>query len=153
MRIVIGSDHGGYELKEALKYEYSSRGIEILDCGPSNDDSCDYPDFGFPVAEAVAEGKADFGIAICKSGIGMSIVANKVKGIRAALCLTPDDGESARRHNYANVVTLSALRTSPQLGIAIFDAFLNARPEGGRHKRRIDKIIAYDEKHRKKIVG
>jgi len=147
MQVALGSDHGGYELKKALVRHLEGRGTAILDVGTESPDSCDYPDYAFAVAEAVASGRADFGVLICKSGIGMSIAANKVKGVYAALCRDVEDARSARMHNHANVMTLSGLRTPPQLAEEMLDAFLSTEPEGGRHDRRVGKIAAWEREH------
>lgn len=134
MRIAIGSDHGGYRLKVEIK-KYLK--VPYKDFGCDSEESCDYPDYGFPVSKAVAKGEYDRGILICKSGIGMSIVANKVKGIRAALCRTPLDAKKSREHNDANVLVLSNETMDFE---KIIDIWLKTEFTGGRHKRRIDKI-------------
>jgi ribose 5-phosphate isomerase B len=140
MRIAIGSDHGGYKLKEEVKSYLSSEKYEYKDFGCNSEESCDYPDFGFPAAKAVS--KKDFarGILICKSGIGMSIVANKVKGIRAALCNNVDTAKKSREHNDANILVLSADATDINKAKEIISIWLNTEFAGGRHKRRVEKI-------------
>lgn len=138
MKIAIGSDHRGYKLKEEIKRYLKT---PLKDFGCSSEESCDYPDYGFPVAKAVADGEYDRGILICNTGIGMCIVANKVKGIRAALCHTPDDAKKSREHNDANILVLPADVQNP---MEIIDVWLNTEFLGGRHKRRIDKIKMYE---------
>ncbi|MDZ7816242.1 MAG: ribose 5-phosphate isomerase B [Planctomycetota bacterium] len=140
MRIALAADHGGYQLKEELKKHLAATGMQFLDFGTDTEASCDYPDYGKLAARAVAEADADFGVVICKSGVGMSIVANKVKGVRCGTCHTTTDAELARRHNHANVLSLAANKVSPQLAAQILNAFVTTEPEGGRHKRRVDKI-------------
>lgn len=137
MRIAIGSDHGGYKLKIEIKKYLDKKGYIYKDFGCDSEESCDYPDYGFPVAKGVADKEYDRGILICKSGIGMSIVANKVKGVRAALCHTPDIAKKSREHNDANVLVLSSETMDFE---KIIDIWLKTEFTGGRHKRRIDKI-------------
>ncbi len=137
----LGADHGGYELKEALKQYLQERGLGVADLGASSKDPADdYPDFGRKVGEAVAGGKAQFGLLVCTSGIGMSITANKVPGVRAALVADEQAAEMARRHNDANVLCLSGRTTPPETARKIVDAFLGAKFEGGRHERRVLKM-------------
>jgi ribose 5-phosphate isomerase B len=141
MKIAIGADHAGFTLKEALKDRLRSERVEIEDFGAHSKESVDYPDIGVAVARAVSEGKADRGILICHTGIGMSITANKVDGVRAALCRTEEDARLARRHNDANVLALSGSFTPPDQAGAITKAFLETGFEsGGRHERRVEKI-------------
>ena len=140
MRIALGSDHGGYILKEDIKRFLLSIGVEYIDCGTNSENACDYPDFGYAAAKAVSTSEAEFGIVICKSGIGMSIIANKVCGIRAALCFSEDEAISARQHNHANVLSLSANKISIELAVRIIDVFINTQPEPGRHANRVKKI-------------
>ena len=144
MKIAIASDHAGFELKELIKKDLPE--LDIIDLGTTSAESVDYPDFGIALAEAVAKGEADRGIVICGSGIGMSIAANKVKGIRAALCQTKEFAELSRRHNDANVLVLSGRFISHYLAKEIIEVWLNTPFEGGRHKRRIDKIAKYELK-------
>lgn len=140
MRIAIGSDHGGYILKGGIKKYLDKKNISYKDFGCDSEELCDYPDYGFPVAKAVSNKEFDKGILICKSGIGMSIVANKVKGIRAALCHTPDVAKKSREHNDSNILVLSAEATDLNTSKKITDIWLTTEFTGGRHKRRIDKI-------------
>ncbi|MFA4987413.1 MAG: ribose 5-phosphate isomerase B [Candidatus Brocadiia bacterium] len=146
MKIAFAADHGGFEIKKALVDYCAGKGIDVIDFGTNSTEACDYPDYGFAAAESVARGEAEFGVVICKSGIGMTITANKVKGIRAALCLTVEDAASARLHNHANVISLSGSRTTPAQAIDMLRVFISTQPEGGRHSRRVDKITEY-EKH------
>lgn len=144
MKIAIASDHGGYSLKEEIKNYLKSQNYKFKDFGCDSVESCDYADFGFLTAEAVACGKFNKGILICKSGIGMSITANKVKGIRAALCNNTELAEKSRKHNDANILVLGAEDTDPLNARLIVNTWLKTEFEGGRHKRRIDKITEYE---------
>ncbi len=140
MVIAIGNDHRGYELKKNLLKYFDEKNIKYKDMGSFSEKSVDYPDFGYMVAKSVSLGEADLGILICSNGIGMSIVANKVKGIRAALTYTPELGKIAKTHNNANVLVLGEL-LSYETAIKIIDGWLNAEFEtGGRHERRVKKI-------------
>jgi len=143
MKIAIASDHAGYDLKEKIK-EFLSE-YEIVDFGTENSDSMDYPDTGFEAAEAVANGDCERGILICGSGLGMSIVANKVPGIRAALCQTKQFAELSRRHNNSNILVLSGRFISEYLAKEIIDVWFNTEFEGGRHQKRLDKISNYEK--------
>jgi len=145
MKIAIGSDHAGFELKEQVKVFLDTRGTRWEDLGTDSADSTDYPDYAFPVAEAVARGEFDFGILICGTGIGMSIVANKVRGIRAALCTSPEMAELSRRHNDANILTLGGRMLSPKEATEIVDTWLKTAFEGDRHARRLGKIQSYEK--------
>jgi len=138
MRIAIASDHAGYELKEAIKAAFPEH--EFEDFGTHSVDSMDYPDTGAPAAQAVAAGKAERGILICGSGIGMSITANKVRGIRAALCTNTDLARLSRIHNDANVLCLAGRFTAVPYALEIVNNWLNSAFEGGRHQNRIEKI-------------
>ena len=141
--IAIGSDHGGFELKRFLLDHY---GEEILkDYGTFSDSSCDYPDIAFSLAKDVSREICEKGILICRSGIGVDICANKVKGIRCALCFNKKTGEMAKRHEDANVIALPADYITKEEALEIIDAWLNARFEGERHQRRIDKIRLFEE--------
>ena len=137
MMIAIGSDHGGYNLKEHVKAYLTSKGITCLDVGCNSLDSCDYPIFGKAVGEAVASGQCEKGIVICTTGVGISISANKVKGIRAALCADTLTAEMTRRHNDSNVLAMGAGIVGPNLAERMVDVFLNTEFEGGRHARRV----------------
>lgn len=142
MKIAIASDHGGYALKEYLKKYLADLGHQVLDFGTDSADSCDYPDFGLAAARAVAEGACPRGVVVCTTGIGISIAANKVKGVRCALCRDLLSAQLTRRHNDANVLALAGGFTGPLEAEHIVDAFLTTEFEGGRHQRRVDKISA-----------
>ena len=137
MKIALGCDHGGYELKEFIITVLNKLGYEHEDFGCYSTESCDYPDFGAAAARAVAEGKCDRGIVICTTGIGVSIAANKVPGIRCALCTDSLQAEMTRRHNDANMMALGAGVTGPNLAKRMLELFLNTEFEGGRHARRV----------------
>ena len=143
--IAIASDHGGYAVKEHIKTYLAARGIECQDFGTHSTESCDYPIFGKAAAEAVASGQCEKGIVICTTGIGISITANKVKGIRCALCGDPLSAELTRRHNNANMRAMGAGIVGPNLAERIVDTFLTAQFEGGRHERRVNLISAMEE--------
>lgn len=139
--IAIGSDHGGFDLKEEIKAHLISRGFEVEDMGTYDKKSCDYPVFGRAVAEAVASGKAEKGIVICTTGIGISITANKVKGIRCALCSDPLSAKMTRLHNNANVLAMGGGMIGVNIAKEITDVFLDTEFSGEeRHQRRIDLI-------------
>ena len=139
--IAIASDHGGYQLKEHIKAYLAAKGITCQDFGTDSMDSCDYPVFAKPAAQAVASGACEKGIVICTTGIGMSIAANKVKGIRCALCGDPFSAEMTRRHNNANMLALGAGIVGGNLAERIVDVFLNTELEGGRHARRVGLVM------------
>ncbi len=141
-RIAIGCDHGGLEMKQDLAQELKSWGWVVEDCGCHTPQSVDYPDFAHAVAGKVVAGDAELGLLVCGTGIGISIAANKIKGIRAALCADSFSAEMARRHNDANIICLGGRVLGPELAKAILAAFLEASFEGGRHQRRLDKIAA-----------
>ena len=141
MKISIACDHGGYELKKIVKEWLENNGHEVIDFGTNSLDSCDYPDFGRPAAEAVRDKLVDRGIVICTTGIGMSIVANKVKGVRCALVSNTEGASLTRRHNDTNCLALGAKFTAPSLAIEIVKIWLSTEFEGGRHQRRVDKIM------------
>jgi ribose 5-phosphate isomerase B len=144
VRIAIGSDHRGFALKEALKELLGGLGHEWVDFGCQGEDPVDYPDIARPLAEAVAVGEYERGILICGNGVGMSIAANKVKGVRAALCQNDFTARLARRHNDVNVLCLGAWGIGPGLAEEIVRTFLNEDFEGGRHARRLKKIGAME---------
>jgi ribose 5-phosphate isomerase B len=146
MKIALGSDHAGYELKAALVPVLEARGIEVVDLGPDNGvDSVDYPDFGAAVGHAVVEGRADLGIAICGTGIGISIAANKVPGVRAALVHDVTTARLAREHNHANVLCLGSRVLGAVVAADAVGAWLDTPLGEGRHLGRIDKLAALDE--------
>ncbi len=138
--IALASDHGGYALKEHIKQHLESQGLPYKDFGTTSTDSCDYPLFGRAAAQSVASGGCDRGIVICTTGIGISIAANKVKGIRCALCSEPLSAEMCRRHNDANMLAMGAGLIGPNLAQRIVDIFLTTPFEGGRHQRRVNEI-------------
>lgn len=145
MKIAIGCDHGGYTLKEAVKAHLAEKGIEIEDFGCYSQDSVDYPPIAAKAARSVAAGKNDFGILICSTGIGISISANKVKGIRAALCTDRHCAEMTRRHNNANILCMGGHVVTSETAKRIVDVFLGTEFEGDRHQRRIDLITDIEE--------
>lgn len=144
MRIALGCDHRGLKLKQAIIDFCNKSGYEYHDFGCYDTQSVDYPDFAKPVAEAIISGKFDYGILICATGIGMSIAANKVRGIRAALCCSVNDAQCARGHNDANVLCLGGEKVELNLALDIIRAFLSVTFEGGRHLRRLEKIRAIE---------
>ena len=144
--IAIGSDHGGFELKKYIMQHLDEQGIAYKDYGTYSEESCDYPIYGEAVAKAVVSGEAEKGIIICGTGIGISIAANKVKGIRAALCGDCYSAEFTRRHNDANILAMGARVTGSGLAAKIVDTFLSTEFEGGRHARRVDLIREIEER-------
>ena len=144
MKIALGSDHGGYELKEYIKTVIEKMGHEYVDFGCNSLESCDYPDFGAAAAKAVAAGECEKGIVVCTSGIGISITANKVKGIRCACCSDCYSAKMTRKHNDANMIAMGARVVGVDLGRMIAETFLTTDFEGGRHQRRIDQIMAIE---------
>ena len=145
MKIVIGSDHGGFHLKEVLKQHLTERGIAFSDAGAYTEESCDYPDIALKVCREIAAGNADRGILVCGTGIGMSMAANKVKGIRAALCGDVFSAAMSREHNNANVICLGERVLGFGLATSILDAWLDTEFAGGRHERRVNKIMAIEK--------
>lgn len=139
-KIAFASDHAGYELKEFLIGYMESLGYECKDFGTLSTESCDYPDFAHPAAEAVEKRDCDFGIAMCGTGNGISMTLNKHRGIRAALCWMPEIAALAKQHNNANFLVLPARFVTREEAVHIVDAYIGAGYEGGRHQRRIDKI-------------
>ncbi|MSQ42111.1 MAG: ribose 5-phosphate isomerase B [Dehalococcoidia bacterium] len=149
MRVAIGADHAGFALKELLRVELAAElGDEVTDFGTDSEQSCDYPDIALPLAQAVARGEHDFGVLICSTGVGPSIVANKVPGIRAALCHDPFSARRARQHTDANVLCIGAWAIGCGVASEVLRAFREASFEGGRHQRRVDKIRAIDHSDR-----
>ncbi len=140
MKIVIASDHGGFELKEQIKKYLINNGYDLIDVGTDNNNSVDYPDFGYKAGKYVADGKAERGIVICGSGIGITIAANKVKGIRAAVCHNEEYAQLARSHNDANILGLGGRFLTFEEASKITDVWLNTAFEGGRHQCRVDKL-------------
>ncbi len=137
MKISIGCDHGAFALKEHLKDYLTRQGHEVLDCGTDSADSCDYPIFAKAAAQQVASGACERGIVLCTTGIGVSMCANKVKGVRCALCHEPLSAEMTRRHNDANMLAMGAGIVGKNLAERIVDVFLTTGFEGGRHERRV----------------
>lgn len=146
MKIGIGSDHGGFALKEELKAFMEEKGLDIVDFGTNNTESVDYPDYGEAVAKAVANNEVDRGVVICGTGIGISLAANKVKGIRCALCGDVYSAKMSRAHNNANMIALGGRVVGVDLAKEILDAYLNSEFQAGRHERRVDKISEIEDR-------
>ena len=144
MRISLASDHGAYMLKEHLKAYLVQKGYQVVDCGTHSRDSCDYPDYCVPAAQLVADGECERGIVLCTTGIGVSIAANKVSGVRCSLCHDLLSAELTRRHNDGNVLAMGAGIVGLNLAERIVDVFLSTEFDGGRHQRRVDKITALE---------
>lgn len=140
MKIAIGNDHAAVEMKFEIKKYLEEKGHEVVNFGTDTNDSCDYPIFGKKVADAVASGECDCGVLICGTGVGISIAANKVKGIRAAVCSDPVTAELTKRHNDANIIAFGARIVGIETAKKIVDAYLETEYEGGRHQNRIDII-------------
>ena len=145
MKIAIGSDHGGFQLKETIKEWLLENSYEVEDMGTHDEQSCDYPDYGNAVAREVAGGTADKGILVCGTGVGISLAANKVKGIRAALCGDTFTARMTRLHNDANILALGQRVTGPGLALDIVEIWLNTEFEGGRHANRLAKIAEIEK--------
>lgn len=143
--IVIGSDHGGYELKNHVIKHLVEIGVEVKNCGCFSEDSVDYPDIAKAVCDEITSGNAEKGILICGTGIGISIAANKIDGIRAALCSDVYSAKMCRQHNNANVLCLGGRVTGRELAFMIVDTYVNEEFEGGRHQTRVDKIHALEK--------
>ena len=148
MRIAIGSDHAGFELKEALLNSLHDAGHEVIDVGTDTDASCDYPVFGAAVGRAVARGDAERGVAVCGSGIGICMAANKIPGVRAAVLRTSEDAELSRRHNDANVACFGGRVTAVAEAQLVLGVFLATGFDGGRHERRVDLLSELDAEGR-----
>jgi ribose 5-phosphate isomerase B len=144
MRIAVGSDHAGFELKRELAPLLEADGHEIVDVGTNSEESTDYPLYAAAAARLVAEGRADRAVLVCGSGVGVSIVANKVDGVRAVNAHDPDEAEMSRRHNNANVLALGGRRLDPGAAAPIMERFLATDFEGGRHERRVGQIDAVE---------
>lgn len=153
MRVAIGSDHAGYELKERLKKLLEAMSVDFVDVGTEGPEPVDYPDFAEKVAMLVAEDGFDRGIIVCGSGIGVCIAANKVPGIRAAACYDPECARLSREHNDANVLAIGARFVSPDQAEVIAATWLDTEFAGGRHARRVDKISRIEKRHAEKRVG
>ena len=149
MRIALGSDHGGFELKQEIIKHLEEKGIEYKDFGCYSEEAVDYPVYGKLVGHAVADGECEKGILICGTGIGISLAANKVPGIRAAVCSEPYSAEMTVRHNNAQIIAFGARVVGDELAKKILDAFFGAKFEGGRHAERVQKIIEIEKKYNK----
>lgn len=145
MKIAIGCDHTAIDLKETIKKHLQDKGHEVEDVGTYSKESCDYPLYGFKVADKIKNGEAERGVLICGTGVGISLAANKVKGIRAVVCSEPYTAKMARMHNNAQIVAMGARVVSDGLATDIVDAFMNAEFEGGRHQRRVDILSRIEE--------
>ena len=142
--LALSADHGGYELKEALKQHLDELGVPYKDFGTHSTESCDYPDYAATACGAVLRGDCRYAILCCGTGVGISIAANKIKGIRACCCSEPFSAEYSRRHNNANALCMGGRVVGAGLACTILDAFLTHEFEGGRHQRRVDKITALE---------
>ena len=149
MKIAIGCDHGGIALKPAVLKRLEERGIDVEDYGTFSEESVDYPDYALKVAEAVKDGKADCGILLCGTGIGIGIAANKVPGIRCALVSDSFSAKACKEHNNANIISMGGRVTDSEKAVAMLDAWLDAEYQGGRHQNRLDKITAIEQKYSK----
>ena len=147
MKIAIGSDHAGLDLKNHIKGYLESKGFEVTDCGTYTPDSCNYPEFGEKVALLVKSGEAEKGVLVCGTGVGISIAANKVHGIRAVVCSEPYSAEMAVRHNNANIVSFGARVIGAATAESIVDAFFGAEYEGQRHAKRVEMISEIEERN------
>ncbi|MFQ5779474.1 MAG: ribose 5-phosphate isomerase B [Nitrospiria bacterium] len=145
MKITIASDHAGFEFKRRIRRYLSEKNIEHLDVGTDNNDSVDYPDYAIKVAESVSKGEIDRGILICGTGIGMSIVANKFRGVRAALCHNATTAEASRRHNDANILVLGGRVLDEEEVLSIVEVWLQTDFDGGHHQRRLEKILEIEK--------
>lgn len=148
MKIALGADHAGYQLKDQIKQHLAQKGIELRDEGTSSPESVDYPDFARAVAHDVSQQRADLGILVCGSGIGMAIAANKVDGVRAANVSSEYEAQMSREHNNANVLALGARILQPEEALRIVDTWLATPFAGGRHERRVEKIAAMEREER-----
>ncbi len=146
MKLAIGNDHTALELKKEVMAHLEEKGYELIDYGTYTSDRCDYPVYGEKVARAVVSGEADLGILICGTGVGISLAANKVHGIRAVVCSEPYSAALARRHNNANIVAFGARVVGPELAKMIVDSFLDAEFEGGRHAERVNMIMDIEKR-------
>ena len=149
MKVAIACDHGGLNLKNTIKKYLADNGYEVMDFGTDSTASCDYPDYALPAAEAVASGECERGIVVCSTGIGVSIVANKVPGVRCAHCHDSYCAEFTRLHNDSNVLALGEKVVGAGYALKIVETFLKTGFEGGRHQRRVDKITEIEKKYSK----
>ena len=145
MKIALGCDHGGYAMKEDIKKQLEGLGHEVKDCGTYSTESCDYPIFGEAAARAVASGECEYGIVVCTTGIGISIAANKVKGIRCAHCADTLEAQLCRQHNNANMMAIGAGFTGKNMAERMVEVFLTTEFGGGRHERRVNKMMALEQ--------
>lgn len=148
MKIVIGNDHTAIEMKNEIREYVECLGHQVIDLGTNATESCDYPVYGEKVGKAVIAGEADLGIAICGTGVGISLAANKVAGIRACVCSEPYTAKLSRMHNNSNVLCFGARVIGPELAKMIVEAWLTAEFEGGRHQRRVDMIMDIEKRER-----
>lgn len=146
MKIAMGNDHTALEMKNEIKAYVESKGCQVIDLGTGSGESCDYPEYGEKVARAVAAGEADYGIAICGTGIGIGIAAGKVRGIRVCTCSEPYSARLSRMHNNTNVLTFGARVIGIEMAKMIVDEWLDHEYEGGRHQRRVDQVMAIENK-------
>ena len=146
MKIGIGNDHTAFDLKNIIKAHLEEQGYEVVDYGAYSSERCNYPEFGEKVARAIVAGEVELGVLICGTGVGISLAANKVKGIRAAVCSEPYTAQLVRRHNNAQIIAFGARVVGDEMAKMIVDEFLNAKFEGGRHQTRVDMIMAIEEK-------
>ncbi len=146
MKLAIGNDHAAYEMKLEIKEYLESKGHEVVDFGTHSTESCNYPEFGEAVGRVVASGEVDGGVLICGTGIGISISANKVKGVRAAVCSEPVSAALTKKHNNANIIAFGARIVGMETAKAIVDAWLDAEYEGGRHQKRIDMMMEIENR-------
>ena len=145
MQIAIACDHGGFRLKNVLIENMKAQGVEVVDFGTYSEESCDYPDYASKAAKAVANGECDRGVVVCGTGIGVSITANKVKGIRCALCHDVFSAKATRAHNDANMIAMGQRVIGEGLAVEILNAWLHTEFEGGRHIKRIEKMMALEK--------
>ena len=145
MKLAIGNDHTGVDYKLAIKAHLEERGIEVIDCGTQDRGKSNYPVYGYKVARMVADKEVDGGVLICGTGIGISLAADEVKGIRACVCSEPYSAQLAKRHNNANIIAFGARVIGIEMARMIVDSWLDARFEGGRHQKRIDMITEIEE--------
>ena len=147
MKIAMGNDHTGIELKNIIKEFVEGKGYEVIDLGTNAPESCDYPVYGEKVGRAVADGEADLGIAICGTGVGISLACNKVKGIRCCVCSEPYTAKLSRMHNDSNVLAFGARVIGVEMAKMITEEWLNAKYEGGRHQRRVDQVMDIERRN------
>ena len=146
MKIVMGNDHSAKKKKKEIKAYVEGKGFQVIDFGTDSTESCDYPIYGEKVGRAVVSGEADLGILICGTGVGISLAANKVKGVRACVCSEPFSAKLSRQHNNTNILAFGARVVGVELAKMIVDQWLEAEFEGGRHQRRVDMLMAIEER-------